>query len=82
MLKKILSFIIPVFLIVEILSIPISATESKKIFSKNAFESKKIALTFDDGPHPRYTEHFVSDRVYRFLRLAIYVDIYWKRERK
>ncbi len=27
----------------------------KSVYSSHANESKKIAITFDDGPHPRYT---------------------------
>ncbi len=33
-----------------------SEKEAGHVFAKNRSKSKKVALTFDDGPHPRYTE--------------------------
>ena len=30
------------------------------VFSKNREKSKQVALTFDDGPHPRYTKQILS----------------------
>ena len=47
-----------VLLCLFILCIPtFSVTnESNIVFSKIPEKSKKIALTFDDGPHPRYTK--------------------------
>lgn len=34
--------------------------DSSIVFSKSREPTKKIALTFDDGPHPRYTERILS----------------------
>ena len=42
------------------LVIPTTAKESSIVFSKNQEATKKIALTFDDGPHPRYTERILN----------------------
>ena len=33
---------------------------SSIVFSKSREPTKKIALTFDDGPHPRYTERILN----------------------
>lgn len=48
------------FLAARYVSLPIFAAEEsliteKSVYSSHANESKKIAITFDDGPHPRYT---------------------------
>ncbi len=56
-------FVVFVFLLlfaIRYVSLPISAVEElreteKSVYSSHANESKKIAITFDDGPHPRYT---------------------------
>ena len=36
------------------------AGNSSIVFSKSREPTKKIALTFDDGPHPRYTERILG----------------------
>ena len=36
------------------------AGNSSIVFSKSREPTKKIALTFDDGPHPRYTERILD----------------------
>ncbi len=59
MKKRVISFICALLLFS--FSIPYaSATNSKIVFSKNKQETKRIALTFDDGPHPRYTEKILN----------------------
>lgn len=37
-----------------------AAEGSAKVYHKSAAGGKKIALTFDDGPHPRYTPKILS----------------------
>lgn len=37
-----------------------ASNEENKVFSQNREKSNMIALTFDDGPHPRYTEKILS----------------------
>ncbi len=45
----------------SIFRLRISASgDSSIVFSKSREPTKKIALTFDDGPHPRYTERILS----------------------
>ncbi len=56
-------FVLSVLLLlisIQYVSLPIAAAEEsigaeKSVYSSHANESKKIAITFDDGPHPRYT---------------------------
>ena len=36
------------------------AAQPKGVYSKNVNATQKIALTFDDGPHPRYTEQILD----------------------
>ena len=38
----------------------IAVGNSSIVFSKSREPTKKIALTFDDGPHPRYTERILD----------------------
>ena len=37
-----------------------SANDIKKVYYKNGEKTKQIALTFDDGPHPRYTPQIIN----------------------
>ena len=34
--------------------------ETRRVYSKNREKSGQIALTFDDGPHPRYTQDILD----------------------
>ena len=59
MKKKIILIITLIFSL--FLNIPTQARNNSSIvFSKSNEETKKIALTFDDGPHPRYTERILD----------------------
>ena len=59
MIKRIICVVCAVFILS--MSMPLAnATESKIVFSKNPKQTKKIAITFDDGPHPRYTEKILD----------------------
>ena len=55
--KKSLPLFVALFLLLAMLSEPI---EAKSGFCHGAREEKYVALTFDDGPHPRYTEQILS----------------------
>ena len=37
-----------------------STLKDGKVFSQNREKSNMIALTFDDGPHPRYTPQILE----------------------
>lgn len=39
---------------------PYAVAEQRPVYSSNNKEKKKIALTFDDGPHPRITPQILS----------------------
>ena len=41
-------------------SVTFAKGNSSIVFSKSREPTKKIALTFDDGPHPRYTERILE----------------------
>lgn len=59
MIKKIISLV--ALVLCFSMCVPIfGASSSRIVFSKNKQETKKIALTFDDGPHPRYTDKILS----------------------
>lgn len=59
-MRKIISILLALFIIFMISVTPINSKESNIVFSKNKEATKKIALTFDDGPHPRYTEKILN----------------------
>ncbi len=59
-MKKAILCILCATLILCYCPLPLNAAESKIVFSKSREYTKKIALTFDDGPHPRYTEKILS----------------------
>ena len=37
-----------------------SAEEQRRVYCRQLGDSKRIALTFDDGPHPRYTKEILE----------------------
>lgn len=60
-MKKFIIFISIVAIITGSSKVVISAAQSYGgVFFKNSSKLKKVALTFDDGPHPRYTEQILS----------------------
>lgn len=54
MLKRLLALPLSLILIFA-LTISTSANTPGRFFTKNTSAEKKVALTFDDGPHPIYT---------------------------
>ena len=60
-MKKTAKLFIALLALVMFCSLPVSASvEAKRVYSKNREKIGKIALTFDDGPHPRYTPQIIS----------------------
>lgn len=59
MARKTLTFI-AIILCICLLSNNVNAETTSIVFQKNKSETKKIALTFDDGPHPRYTPQILN----------------------
>ena len=58
-----------------------AGAECKNVFRKNTHAEKKVALTFDDGPHPRYTHRILEilkkyDVRATFFVLGVNVDNY------
>ena len=47
-------------LAVTLFSLHVSAAETRTIFHSEDESDKRIALTFDDGPHPRYTVQIID----------------------
>lgn len=63
MLKRLFSIIlafITVFSFTGVKTGIFAVDNSSIVFSKSREPTKKIALTFDDGPHPRYTERILN----------------------
>ncbi len=60
MIKKIFSLIISLILSLCFCIPKIYAENTALIFSKSNIPTKKLALTFDDGPHPRYTNEILD----------------------
>ena len=60
-MKKTIIWVLLFALCVSFLIQPVSGTSpSNLVFSKNSAKTKKVALTFDDGPHPRYTPEILE----------------------
>ena len=57
-MKKFVS-VLCIILSFLIVNLPVSAN-SNVVFSKGNGDDKRIALTFDDGPHPRYTKKILE----------------------
>jgi peptidoglycan/xylan/chitin deacetylase (PgdA/CDA1 family) len=57
-LKSLCIFVSAFALLLNISSTKICA--GNNVFYSNAEKTKKIALTFDDGPHPRYTKQILE----------------------
>lgn len=47
-------------LLTAVLVLPTAAEDSSIVYRAHANDSGKIALTFDDGPHPHYTPEILS----------------------
>ncbi len=61
MMKKLFSFIIIFTIILSGAKFNISALPNcNGVFYNNPTKAKQVALTFDDGPHPRYTPKILS----------------------
>ena len=46
-----------------------------KVYCRNAFCKGKIALTFDDGPHPYYTEQLLDGLKDRGIIVTFFVNL-------
>ena len=56
-MKRTICFVLALILTVCVIPITVSA---EKVYGCAANDEMKIALTFDDGPHPRYTERILD----------------------
>ena len=54
--KLLIIFLICCFVLVTNADHIAYANETKRVYSKNREKIGQVALTFDDGPHPRYTK--------------------------
>lgn len=60
-MKRLFLGLLALTICASILISPVRATPpSNLVFSKNSKQEKKVALTFDDGPHPRYTHEILE----------------------
>ena len=56
-MKKYIAFALCLCLIVSVSLVNVTAREQYgNVYCKSPKSSKRVALTFDDGPHPRYTD--------------------------
>lgn len=55
-MRRILLYTCLIGLLLRCASVPVYAeAEGKSVYSSHENDKQKIAITFDDGPHPRYT---------------------------
>ncbi len=60
-MKRIISFALSLLLILFASVFSVSGREEYgRIYCRSSVESKRIALTFDDGPHPRFTPEILE----------------------
>ena len=60
-MKKWISFILVfVFMLISFRSVVFAEERYGHVYCRSASNTKKIALTFDDGPHPRYTAEILE----------------------
>ena len=60
-MKKLLLWLLILTLCLSFCNRQVGATPpSNLVISKNSAKTKKVALTFDDGPHPRYTHQILE----------------------
>lgn len=60
-LKRTLCVLLIGSLLCHISAVPIAAIETYgHVYCRSSSHTKKIALTFDDGPHPRYTKEILA----------------------
>ena len=59
-MRKLVSAIIGFVLLFATIPLQSRAVANKPVYNSNVNESKKIALTFDDGPHPRNTPEILK----------------------
>lgn len=65
-------FILAFFILVEQIC-SYSAIKSAKTCNSEASNEKKVALTFDDGPHPIYTERLLTELEKRNVKATFFV---------
>ncbi|MBR6709585.1 MAG: polysaccharide deacetylase family protein, partial [Clostridia bacterium] len=53
-------FLVLLALCIVVAAIPAGAEDSSIVYHAHANDSGKIALTFDDGPHPKYTPEILE----------------------
>lgn len=73
--KRMLSCIILLVLLAAVCVIGWREREGFSVFGKTLEEAgeKKIALTFDDGPHPYYTEQLLDGLKKRGVKATFFV---------
>ncbi len=60
-MKKGIVFFVTVIIACCLLTQIVWATDNRRhVYCKNSQNQKRVALTFDDGPHPRYTEKILE----------------------
>ena len=58
---RLLAATLAVFIFVSSLGLTVNAeSEYERVYCKSREATKKIALTFDDGPHPRFTKEILD----------------------
>lgn len=73
--KRITACILLLFLLSAVLAVGYWRQEGMLVFGKMLEEPgvKKVALTFDDGPHPYYTEQLLDGLKKRGVKATFFV---------
>ena len=60
MVKRIISLVLCGLIFARVLLLPIMSEEEKRVYNSKSNSEMKIALTFDDGPHPSQTKRILD----------------------
>lgn len=71
--KRILACLIVLLVLAVVYSIGCRQQESREAMGVTVQSGKKIALTFDDGPHPHYTEQLLDGLSERGVKVTFFV---------
>lgn len=58
--KFLILFLVFCFVFITNADNAVYANEARRVYSRNREKIGKVALTFDDGPHPRYTQDILD----------------------
>ena len=81
-MRRLIGIVVAVILVISLLCSGVKAEDGYgHVYCKNSENEKRVALTFDDGPHPRYTAQILEileeyDITATFFIIGVNAEIY------